>query len=174
MDLFELLARIRLDTSEFDRGLSGAEQSTSSFADKVKNGLSTVAKVSAAAISTASAAVGALAKKSLDSYASYEQLAGGVETLFKSSSNTVMNYANNAYRTAGISANNYMETVTSFSASLLASLGGDTEAAASYADRAITDMSDNANKMGSSMESIQLAYQGFAKQNYTINLLSAV
>lgn len=173
MDLFELLARIRLDTSEFDRGLSGAEQSTSSFADKVKNGLSTVAKVGAAAISAASTAVGALAKKSLDSYASYEQLTGGVETLFKTSAATVMQYANVAYQTSGLSANQYMETITGFSASLLASLGGDTEKAALVADKAIIDMSDNANKMGSSMESIQNAYSGFAKQNYTINLLSA-
>ena len=98
----------------------------------------------------------------------YEQLAGGVETLFKDSSDTVMQYARNAYRTAGVSSNQYMETVTGFSASLLQSLGGDTEAAARYADMAMTDMSDNANKMGTSMESITNAYQGFAKQNYTM------
>ena len=79
-----------------------------------------------------------------------------------------MGYAENAYKTAGLSANEYMNTVTSFSASLLQSLGGDTEAAAKYADMAITDMSDNANKMGTSMEMIQNAYQGFSKQNYTM------
>lgn len=107
-------------------------------------------------------------KASLDSYAEYEQLTGGVETLFKSSANTVQQYAKNAYKTAGLSANDYMSTVTSFSASLLQSLGQDTAAAAEYADMAITDMSDNANKMGTSMESIQNAYQGFAKQNYTM------
>lgn len=93
---------------------------------------------------------------------------GGVETLFKDSANTVIANANKAYKTAGMSANNYMETVTSFSASLLQSLGGNTAKAASYADRAIVDMSDNANKMGTNMRDIQNAYQGFAKQNYTM------
>ena len=105
---------------------------------------------------------------SIQAYANYEQLVGGVETLFKESSDMVQAYAKNAYKTAGLSANAYMETVTGFSASLLQSLGGDTEKAAKYADMAITDMSDNANKMGTSMESIQYAYQGFAKQNYTM------
>ena len=105
---------------------------------------------------------------SIKAYADYEQLVGGVETLFKDSSDLVQSYAAKAYKTAGLSANQYMETVTSFSASLLQSLGGDTEKAAKYADMAITDMSDNANKMGTSMESIQYAYQGFAKQNYTM------
>lgn len=116
----------------------------------------------------AASAVGMLTKASLDNYAEYEQLVGGVETLFKDSSDKVQQYAANAYKTAGMSANQYMETVTGFSASLLQSLGGDTEKAADVADRAITDMSDNANKMGTSMESIQYAYQGFAKQNYTM------
>lgn len=110
-------------------------------------------------------------KTVISDYADFEQLTGGVETLFKDSSDLVMEYANNAYKTAGLSANAYMETVTSFSASLLQSLDGDTKKAASAADLAITDMADNANKMGSSMESIQNAYQGFAKQNYTINYL---
>lgn len=107
-------------------------------------------------------------KQALESYADYEQLIGGVETLFKNSSDIVQNYANNAYKTAGLSANEYMETVTSFSASLLQSLNGDTAKSAEVADMAITDMADNANKMGTSMESIQNAYQGFAKQNYTM------
>lgn len=107
-------------------------------------------------------------KQALESYGEYEQLVGGVETLFKDSKDIVLDYANNAYMTAGLSANEYMNTVTSFSASLLQSLGGDTEKASAYADRAITDMSDNANKMGTSMEMIQNAYQGFAKQNYTM------
>lgn len=116
----------------------------------------------------AGAAVGVLAKQSLEAYASYEQLTGGVETLFKDSADIVMGYAENAYKTAGLSANQYMDTVTSFSASLLQSLDGDTAAAAEKANLAITDMSDNANKMGTTMESIQYAYQGFAKQNYTM------
>lgn len=113
-------------------------------------------------------AVAEIGKAAFAGYAEYEQLVGGVETLFKSSSGTIQKYAANAYKTAGMSANDYMSTVTSFSASLLQSLGNDTVSAAKYADMAITDMSDNANKMGTSMESIQNAYQGFAKQNYTM------
>lgn len=104
--------------------------------------------------------------ESIKAYADYEQLVGGVDTLFKDSSEMVQRYAANAYKTAGISANQYMETVTSFSASLLQSLGGDTEKAAKYADMAITDMADNANKMGTNISSIQLAYQGFARGQY--------
>ena len=107
-------------------------------------------------------------KAIVSAYADYEQLVGGVETLFGKSSEKMLEYANQAYKTAGLSANAYMETATSFSASLLSSLGGDTEKAADYANRAIIDMSDNANKMGTSMEMIQNAYQGFAKQNYTM------
>ena len=121
-----------------------------------------------AGIVATTAAVGGLVKSSVDAYAEYEQLVGGVETLFKDSAGVVQEYANNAYKTAGLSANEYMETVTGFSASLLQSLDGDTAKAAEYADTAITDMADNANKMGTSMESIQTAYQGFAKQNYTM------
>ena len=107
-------------------------------------------------------------KQALNSYASYEQLTGGVETLFKDSAGIVEGYANEAYKTAGLSANEYMETVTSFSASMLQSLDNDTQKSAEYSNRAIIDMSDNANKMGTSMEMIQNAYQGFAKQNYTM------
>lgn len=109
-----------------------------------------------------------IGKQAIQSYADYEQLVGGVETLFKDSSQKVQEYANNSYKTAGLSANEYMETVTSFSASLLQSLNGDTEKSADVANMAIIDMSDNANKMGTSMASIQYAYQGFAKQNYTM------
>ena len=134
----------------------------------MKSGLATAGKVGAAALGVAASGVAALTKNAVEGFAEYEQLTGGVETLFKSSYDTVMGYAENAYKTAGLSANEYMETVTSFSASLLQSLGGDTEAAAKYADVAITDMSDNANKMGTDMSLIQNAYQGFAKQNYTM------
>lgn len=109
-----------------------------------------------------------LGKSALEAVSSMEQNIGGVETLFKDSAQAVIDSANIAYKTAGMSANEYMSTVTSFSASLLQSLGGDTEKAAQIADMAIIDMSDNANKMGTSMELIQNAYQGFAKQNYTM------
>lgn len=133
-----------------------------------KSGLSIVSKAMTGAVVAVGTAAGAIIKSSLGVVANMEQQVGGVETLFKDSANTVIDNANRAYKTAGMSANNYMETVTSFSASLLQSLGGDTAKAASYADRAIVDMSDNANKMGTSMRDIQNAYQGFAKQNYTM------
>lgn len=124
--------------------------------------------VMAAGIGAASAAIVSVGKAAIDSYGEYEQLTGGVETLFKDMADEVIVNAGNAYKTAGMSANAYMQTVTSFSASLLQSVGGDTVKAANMADMAITDMSDNANKMGTSMEMIQNAYQGFAKQNYTM------
>lgn len=125
-------------------------------------------KAMASAIKEATAALVDLGKQSIMGFAEQEQLIGGVDTLFKESSAQVQQYANEAYKTAGLSANQYMETVTSFSASLLQSMGGDTQAAAEKANRAITDMSDNANKLGTDMTSIKNAYQGFAKQNYTM------
>ena len=135
---------------------------------KIGSAVNAAVKASAAAVGAASAGVAALGTACINAYADYEQLVGGVETLFKDSADTIQTYADNAYKTAGLSANEYMETVTSFSASLLQSLDGDTEKAAAAADLAITDMADNANKMGTAMESIQDAYQGFAKQNYTM------
>lgn len=140
----------------------------SQFGSALKSGLAVAAKAAAAATAAAAGAVIALTKSAVENYGEYEQLVGGVETLFKDSAGTVEEYAKNAYQTAGLSANEYMETVTSFSASLLQSMGNDTAAAAEKADQAITDMSDNANKMGTDMQSIQNAYQGFAKQNYTM------
>lgn len=160
MNLMDLFVKISVD----DQASSQVE----TLAGKLKGGLATAAKVGGAAIVAAGAAAVAITKQAVENYGEYEQLVGGVETLFKQSADTVMGYAENAYKTAGLSANEYMNTVTSFSASLLQSLGGDTESAAEKANLAITDMSDNANKMGTSMESIQNAYQGFAKQNYTM------
>lgn len=133
-----------------------------------KSGLSIVSKAMTGTIAAVGTGAAAIIKSSLGVVANMEQQVGGVETLFKDSANTVIANANKAYKAAGMSANNYMETVTSFSASLLQSLGGNTAKAASYADRAIVDMSDNANKMGTNMRDIQNAYQGFAKQNYTM------
>lgn len=109
-----------------------------------------------------------LGKQAVAGYAEMEQLKGGVEKLFGDSADTVINYANNAFKTAGMNANDYMETVTSFSASLISGLGGDTAAAARVADTAITDMADNANTFGTSIQDIQNAYQGFAKGNFTM------
>ena len=127
--------------------------------------------VSSAVLSAANAAasgIGSVIGGALSNYANYEQLVGGVETLFSESAAAVRQHADEAFKTAGLSANAYMETVTGFSASLLQSLDGDTAKAAETADRAVRDMSDNANKMGTDMASIQNAYQGFAKQNYTM------
>ena len=168
MDVFDLVAKIRLDDSEYKKGVGDAKGTFSTLASGVKTGLATVAKVGAAAVTASVAGVAALTKMGVEGYAQYEQLVGGVETLFKESQNIVMGYAENAYKTAGMSANQYMETVTSFSASLIQSLDGDTAKAAEVGNMAITDMSDNANKMGTSIEMIQNAYQGFAKQNYTM------
>ena len=116
----------------------------------------------------AAAGIGKVFSAAISEGAALQQSLGGIETLFKGSADKVKGYANEAYKTTGLSANAYMENVTGFSASLLQSLGGDTNKAAETANMAMIDMSDNANKMGTSMESIQMAYQGFAKQNYTM------
>ena len=156
--------------------LSGVTSKLSEIAKKaagpVFSGLKKVAALSfkglAMSIGAVATGLGAAVTQSVKGFADYEQLVGGVETLFKNSAGTVQKYANDAYKTAGLSANRYMETVTSFSASLLQGLGGDTEKAAQYAHTAVVDMADNANKMGTDIEMIQNAYQGFAKQNYTM------
>ena len=175
MDLFQLLGTISIENGEANKALdetSAKGQQTESKLGKVFSGIGKGAAVVGKAVGVgmiaAGTAVAGLVTKSTQAYAEYEQLVGGVDTLFKESSAKVQAYAEQAYETAGMSANEYMNTVTSFSASLLQSLGGDTEKAADKADVAIRDMSDNANKMGTSMESIQNAYQGFAKQNYTM------
>lgn len=132
---------------------------------KIGTGLKVAA---AAAVAAAGVALGKVISSSLSEGANLQQSLGGIETLFKGSADKVKAYANEAYKTSGLSANDYMQSVTSFSASLLQSMGGDTEKAADKANMALVDMSDNANKMGSSMSDIQTAYQGFAKQNYTM------
>lgn len=146
--------------------MDNAGQKTSVFGDVLKANLLGGAIISG--IKAVAEGIKTLISGAVEGYGEYEQLVGGVETLFQGSAETVIKNAENAYKTAGLSANAYMETVTSFSASLLQSMGNDTEAAAKKADQAITDMSDNANKMGTDMQSIQNAYQGFAKQNYTM------
>lgn len=156
---------LNFDTKINEKGFNDG---ISKLGELGKSGLSIVSKAMTGTIAAVGTGAAAIIKSSLGVVANMEQQVGGVETLFKDSANTVIANANKAYKTAGMSANNYMETVTSFSASLLQSLGGDTAKAASYADRAIVDMSDNANKMGTNMRDIQNAYQGFAKQNYTM------
>lgn len=148
--------------------LNSIDSKITGLTKKLGSGLVSAAKKAALGIAAIGTAAGTAVLQSVSAYADYEQLIGGVDTLFKDSSGIVQKYANNAYKTAGLSANAYMETVTGFSASLLQSLGGDTAKAAKYADMAISDMADNANKMGTDMGSIQYAYQGFAKQNYTM------
>ena len=175
MELFKLFATLAIRNKEANDAIDettgkaeGAKGKLSGAFSKIGSAALKVGKVIATGLAAGAGAVVAITKQAVDAYADYEQLVGGVETLFKDSADTVLNYANNAYKTAGLSANDYMETVTSFSGALLQSLNGDTAAAAKKADLAVTDMSDNMNKMGSSMESIQNAYQGFAKQNYTM------
>lgn len=183
MELFKILGTIAISGAEkAEKDTEKVSNASQKSAKKIGESFKTVentyeaigktivkmAKVGVAAIGTVSTVVGALTKSAVENYAEYEQLVGGVETLFKDSADRVVEYANNAYKTAGLSANEYMDTVTSFSASLLQSLDGDTAKATESANLAITDMADNANKMGTAMESIQNAYQGFAKQNYTM------
>lgn len=179
MNLFELFCKIFIDDEDYQKGLDDAKKHTKSFAKdagetiqdfakKAEKALSNATKIASAMVGAASTGVGFLVKAAVAEFANYEQLVGGVETLFKKSADVVQRYADNAYKTAGLSANDYMETVTSFSASLLQSLGGDTAAAADKANLAITDMSDNANKMGTDMSLIQNAYRGFAKANFTM------
>lgn len=166
--VFEIFAKLGLDSSDFDKGLNDAKSTLSNMGSAVGSGLGTIAKIGTAAVASASAGIAALGTMAVKGYADYEQLSGGVETLFKTSADAVMGFASDAYKTAGLTANDYMETVTGFSASLISSLDGDTAKAAEIANMAITDMSDNANKMGTDIESIKTTYQGFAKQNYTM------
>lgn len=164
MDIFDLSAKITLDSSGFEQGVNSASGSM--------DGLSAKAVALGTALydigKKAASAFGELSKAALEGYANFEQLSGGIDTLFGSASDAVMKNAEQAFRTAGMSMNEYMETAIGFSAALINSVGGDTERAADLADRAITDMSDNANKMGTTLESLQNAYRGFSRGNFTM------
>lgn len=166
MNLLDLFVKISVDTGDVDKELDQTGKKALSFGDILKANIASKAIVDG--VKAVAGAIKRIGQSAIESYGEYEQLVGGVDTLFKTASDKVQEYAANAYKTAGMSANEYMDTVTSFSASLLQSLGGDTDKAAQKADQAITDMADNANKMGTGMEMIQNAYQGFAKQNYTM------
>ena len=166
MNLMDLFVKISVD----DQASSQVE----TLSGKLKNGLATAAKVGASAVVAAGAAIVAIGKQAMEQYAEYEQLVGGVETLFEDLSWDVGQNAAKAFQTAGLSANEYMSTAMSFAASLNQSLlatEGNIARSADLTDKAILDMADNANKMGTSMESIQYAYAGFAKQNYTIKFI---
>ena len=175
MDLMALAARLTLDMKDYEEGIGKAKESAQSFSEKFGKSISkvggvvtTVAKLGTAAIGAGSAAVGMLVAQSTNAYSSYEQLSGGVKKLFGDAAKDVEKYASQAYATAGMSANQYMEQATSFSASLINSLGGDTKKAAELSDVAMRAMSDNVNTFGSDMSSVQNAFQGFSKQNYTM------
>lgn len=177
MDVFNLYAKLSLNTDDYEKGVEKAKGGATSLMDVfsgtllgnvVSDGLWTVTNGIAEIGRTAASMAVSIGKASLDSYADYEQLVGGVETLYKDSAGIIENYAKDAYKNVGLSANDYMETSTSFAAALVSSLSGDTEKAAEMANTAISDMSDNANKMGTNISSIQDAYNGFAKQNYTM------
>lgn len=182
MDVFDLFAKISLDSSEYEKGLKNAKSSASgltglfgkvgSAASTVGKGIfnvaTNVAKVSVAATTAGAAAVSALTTLAINSYADYEQLVGGVETLYKDSAAKVQQYAADAYKTSGMTANEYMTTATSYAAALVSSLGGDTEQAAELSNMAVSDMADNWNKFGSSADSVQEAYNGFAKGQFQL------
>lgn len=170
MDLFDLYAKLTLDTKEYNKGLDDAEdkasKSGSEIASKFGSKVATAGKVAAAGIAAAGTAIVGITTKAVQAYGEFEQLTGGVEKLFGNSATIVENYAANAFKTAQMSANQYLDLSTSFSASLISALGGDTSAAAEMTDMAISDMADNWNMMGSNAEDVQNAYKGFAKKNY--------
>lgn len=149
-------------------GILGGSGAAKSALSSIGGAAVAAGKLAVAGLGAVTGAVTAVGGAALNAYADYEQLSGGVETLFGSSASTLKGYADEAYRTAGMSANQYMTQATSFAASLVQSVGGDTAKAAEYANMAMIDMSDNVNKMGSDMQSVQDAYQGFAKQNFTM------
>ena len=168
MDLLTLAAKIELDDSSYTKGVSNAEKVGKQLAGKLNAMTVAVGNITADMIRKAAGGVKQIIGGAVDAYADYQQLIGGVETLFKENASKVENYAKQSFKTTGLSANQYMETVTSFSASLLQGLKGNTEEAADLANMAVTDMADNANKMGTDISAIQAAYQGFAKANFTM------
>lgn len=177
MDVFNLYAKLSLNTSEYEKGVEKAKGGASSLMDvfsgtvlgnAVTDGLRNIANGFVTIGKMATGAAISIGKSSLDSYGEYEQLIGGVKTLYKDSAKVVEQYAKRAFKNVGMSANDYMETSTSFAASLVSSLAGDTNAAAEMSNMAISDMADNWNKMGSSVQSVQDAYRGFSKQNYVM------
>lgn len=196
MDVFDLMATIDLDSSKYEQGLNNAEEQGKTFGQRLKEGLGTAGKVASVALGAATTAIGFMTKSAVSGFAEQQQLVGGVQKLYgnmgmsvqeyaasvgqsvqeasgkwrelENAQNTVLQNASNAYKTAGMSANQYMETATSFSAALINSLGGDTMAAAQQTDVAMRAISDNFNTFGGDIGNVQNAFQGFAKQNYTM------
>jgi len=168
MNLFELFATISLDSSSYEAGLENAEKNANSAGSKIGKAVANIAKASTVAVGAAAAGVTAITKSAVDSYADYEQLVGGIETLFGDAAGKVIADADAAFKTAGVSANDYMETSIQSAAALINSLGGDQAKAADLMNMSITDMADNVNKMGTSMEAVQNAYRGFSRGNFTM------
>lgn len=166
--VFEIFAKLGLDSSDFDKGLNDAKSTLSNMGSAVGSGLRTVAKIGTAAVASASAGIAALGTMAVKGYADYEQLTGGVETLYKDSYDKIAQYAQDAYKTAGMAANEYMDMSIKTGAAMIASVGGDTEKAADLMNTSITDMADNVNKMGTNMEDVQNAYRGFSRGNFTM------
>lgn len=167
-DIISLIARLSLDTKDFEDKLKKAGDDSGSFGSKLKSGLGTAVKAAGAAIAATGTALVAVGKQAIESYADYEQLVGGVDKLYGDASAKLQGYAAEAYKTAGMSANEYMDTATQFSASLINSLGGDVNAAADMTDVAMRAMSDNVNVFGSNMEDVSNAFKGFSKENYSM------
>lgn len=167
-DVFDLYGRVRLDTSEYNKELNSAGSAFDGLGDKIKSGLGAITAATGAALTAGAAAVGKVVSDAVGAYGEYEQLVGGVETLFGDSAAEVLANSEKAFQTAGMSVNEYMETSIQSAAALINSLGDDTSQAAELMDMSIRDMSDNVNKMGTSMESIQNAYRGFSRGNFTM------
>ena len=168
MDFMKLKATLTLDKSGYEQGLTDAEGEAKGLKGKLLGGAGMLAKGFAVAGVAAAGAVAAVTKSAIDNYAEMEQLKGGVETLFGDYASSVIENSNNAWKTAGMDANQYMETTIQSAAAMINSLGGDQKKAAELSDMAITDMADNVNKMGTTMESVQDAYRGFSRGNFTM------
>lgn len=167
MDVFDLQAKISLDSSGFKKNLDAASGLMSGFGDSVRGVFADIGQALAAAFTVDK--IVDFVETAVREFGRFEQLVGGVDALFgEAAGKTLQENADAAFQTAGLSANEYMDTATSFAASLIQALGGDTAAAVDMVDMAVTDMADNANRMGTDIGSIQHAYQGFAKQNYTM------
>ena len=168
MDLFTLVAKLVLDSDQYDEKVKDAKKDAEGLGSKLAGAAKVGGAAMVAGVGVAAAEVGKLAKQAVEAYADYEQLSGGIETLFGDSAKAVITSAEDAYKTAGMSMNEYMETTIGSAAAMISSLGGDQAEAAKLMDMSITDMSDNVNKMGTTMEAVQNAYRGFSRGNFTM------
>ena len=168
MDVFDLVAKIRLDSSEYEKGVGDAKGKFSTLATGVTNGLATVAKVGAAAVSAGVAGVAALTKMGIDGYKAYEQLAGGAELLWGDAYDFIAQKAKGAYATVQMSQNDYLQQANGFSVGLKTALGGNAQAAAELADKIITAEADIIAATGATQENVQNAFNGIMKNNFSM------